>query len=73
MQVSQEQVAEWLEHPITKEFQAMLGRQIQSVKDQWAVVQFSEYQQAHAKGQIYICDAFVNVDAETLTRDMNNE
>lgn len=73
MQVSQEQVAEWLEHPITKEFMASLGRQVQSVKDQWALVQWSEYQQAHAKGQIFICDAIRNSDAEAFTREMNDE
>lgn len=35
MLLQQAEWAEWLQHPVTKEFRALLLRRIESLKDEW--------------------------------------
>ena len=75
MAMEQEQVAEWLRNPVTQAFKAMLSKQVESAKAQWAAGQYlqDKTREAGVLGMVHAYTSIVNADAVELSGEMNDE
>ena len=71
--VAQEEVEEWLDHPVTKVFRSLLLRKRQELMELWVAGKFqsenpyvTQGSNAHALGQIDMLEYIHDVDAGDL-------